>query len=156
MKEHRYDVTVYWTGNLGAGTSGYRAYARDDEIAAPGKPVCIHGSSDSAFRGDGERYSPEELLVAALSACHMLWVLHLAADAGIVITSYQDAATGTMVESEDGSGRFAEVRLHPRMTITDGSRLEQAEALHQKAHALCFIARSVNFAVIVEPVIAAG
>src|SRR5687767_11345840 len=104
-REHRYAVTVEWTGNLGSGTSAYRAYARDHEIRASGKPA-IPGSSDPAFRGDPARWNPEELLVGALAACHKLWYLHLCAEAGIVVTSYVDRAEGVMVEEADGSGRF--------------------------------------------------
>ncbi len=111
----------------------------------------IPGSSDPAFRGDGSRYNPEELLVAALSGCHMLWVLHLCTEAGIVVTAYEDSPVGTMRENQDGSGEFTAVVLHPRMTIVDGSQIEQARSLHQRAHQMCFIARSVNFRVSHEP-----
>src|SRR3954469_19424294 len=94
-KEHHYSVKVNWTGNLGTGTSNYRAYNRNHEITAEGKPM-IPGSSDPAFRGDKSRYNPEEMLVASLSTCHMMWYLHFCSDAGIVVTDYHDNATGTM------------------------------------------------------------
>src|SRR5499427_7128682 len=103
MRTHRYQVTNTWTGNLGPGTSAYAAYSRNHEISASAKSAAIPGSSDPAFRGDAARYNPEELLVGALSACHMLWVLHLCADAGIVITDYTDEASGEMVEHTDGA-----------------------------------------------------
>lgn len=119
-------------------------------IEAAGKAP-IAGSSDPAFRGDAARYNPEELLVASLSACHMLWYLHLCSDAGIVVTSYDDAASGTMAEHADGSGEFTEVTLRPRVAIAEGSRQGEAETLHGRAHALCFIARSVRFPVRIEP-----
>ncbi len=151
MREHRYSITVHWTGNLGTGTSGYRAYSRNHELIADGKPGPIACSSDPTFRGDRTRYSPEELLVGSLSACHMLWMLHLCADAGIVVTEYSDAASGSMIEHEDGSGEFREVTLRPRMRISDPSHAEQVRALHHKARELCFIARSVNFPVRHEP-----
>jgi organic hydroperoxide reductase OsmC/OhrA len=151
MSTHTYRLTMTWTGNLGTGTSGYRAYSRNHEYAADGKLTTIHGSSDPAFRGDASRYNPEELLVASLSSCHMLWLLHLCADAGIVVTDYRDEAEGTMRENTDGSGEFSRVVLRPRMTITDASRIEEAKALHHRAHAMCFIARSVKFAVEHEP-----
>jgi organic hydroperoxide reductase OsmC/OhrA len=150
-KTHRYEISIEWTGNLGTGTSGYRAYSRNHEVSAPGKAAPIACSSDPVFRGDAKRYNPEELLVASLSACHMLWILHLCADAGIVVRSYSDAATGTMVEEADGGGRFAEVTLNPQMTITDAGRIADAIALHERAHQLCFIARSVNFPVHHKP-----
>lgn len=155
-KQHHYAVVTKWTGNLGSGTSDYRSYSRNHEIYAPGKSSPIGGSSDPKFRGDPERYNPEELLVASLSACHMLWVLHVCADAGIVVTEYSDEASGEMAESEDGSGQFTAVTLQPNMTITDPTRIAEATALHDKAHELCFIARSVNFPVEHQPVVVAA
>ena len=146
MSRHEYAVAVRWTGNLGAGTRGYRAYARDHEIRAAGKPP-IAASADPAFRGDAGRYNPEELLVAALSACHMLWYLHLCADAGLVVEEYADEAGGTMVTGPDGGGRFEEVVLRPRVLLAAGGDAAHAEALHARAHDLCFIAGSVRFPV---------
>jgi organic hydroperoxide reductase OsmC/OhrA len=154
--EHHYRVTTTWTGNLGSGTSDYRAYSRDHEITIAGKSAPLPGSSDSAFRGDPARYTPEELLVASLSACHMLWFLHLCADAGIVVTEYEDAASGRMSEHADGSAEFTLVILRPRAVITDSARIADAMALHPRAHELCFIARSVNFPVEHEPVVVAA
>jgi organic hydroperoxide reductase OsmC/OhrA len=155
MKEHQthsYQIKLIWTGNTGAGTSSYRVYERAHEISAPGKPV-IHGSSDPAFRGDAARYNPEELLVASLAACHMLWYLHLCADHDIVVTAYQDQPSGRMIETAEGGGRFVEVVLHPEVTVKAGADLSLAETLHERAHALCFIANSMNFPVRCEPVI---
>ena len=155
-KEHHYQITTTWTGNLGTGTSHYRAYARDHEILAPDKTSPVLGSSDPAFRGNRSRYNPEELLVASLSACHMLWFLHLCAEAGIVVTGYSDGATGIMAEHTDGGGEFTRVTLHPHAVITDAKRIAEAAALHAKAHHLCFIARSMNFPVDHEPVTVAS
>src|SRR3954471_12176010 len=118
-RTHEYTAEVRWTGNRGTGTSGYRDYDRAHDVGADGKPA-IAGSSDPAFRGDRDRYNPEELLVASLSQCHMLWFLHLATEAGIVVTDYRDRAVGTMVEDADGGGRFAEVTLRPAVTVHNG------------------------------------
>ena len=153
-KEHHYSVTVQWTGNIGAGTSGYRSYERRHEILADGKPA-IGASSDPVFRGDRARWNPEELLVAALSSCHHLAYLHLCADAGIVVVEYVDHAEGWMAETPDGAGQFTRVMLRPKVTISAGD-LAKAKELHREAHAKCFIARSVNFPVENEPEIAAG
>lgn len=149
-KQHRYSVHVTWTGNLGQGTSSYRAYSRNHEIAAAGKPV-LPGSSDPTFRGDPDRYNPEEFLVSSLSTCHMLWYLHLCAEAKIVVVEYVDEASGVMTERSDGGGRFTEVTLKPHVVIASGGDLARAEALHERAHHLCFIANSVNFPVRCEP-----
>ena len=156
MRTHRYTVTNRWTGNLGTGTSNYRAYSRDHELSTPAKSAAISGSSDPLFRGDPARYNPEELLVGALSACHMLWALHYCADAGIVVLEYVDDAYGEMVDRPDGSGEFTSVILRPRMKITDAARIEDAIALHGRVHAVCAIARSVNFFVTCEPAVTAG
>jgi len=139
-----------WTGNLGEGTAGYRAYSRDHVISAAGRPD-LAGSSDPAFRGDATRWNPEDLLVASLSSCHMLWYLHLCAREGITVLAYQDDATGTMVEDADGGGRFTQAALRPIATLAAGGDAALAMALHEEAHRLCFIANSVNFPVSIEP-----
>ena len=154
-REHSYAVQLNWTGNLGQGTSGYRAYSRNHAISAPGKPI-LPGSSDPNFRGDPSRYNPEELLVSSLSACHLLWYLHLCAEAGIVVIDYSDQASGTMVETPDGGGHFSEVVLRPAVTIGVGGDTALAERLHERAHHLCFIANSVNFPVRCSPTIQVG
>jgi len=141
---------VRWTGNQGSGTSAYRAYSRNHEISAAGKPV-VPASSDPAFNGDPGRYNPEDLLVASLSGCHMLWYLHLCAVNKVVVLEYQDNASGTMEETAGGGGRFVEVTLHPSITVTAQSDLDTARRLHQDAHEKCFIAGSVNFPVRVQP-----
>jgi organic hydroperoxide reductase OsmC/OhrA len=152
-RQHHYSVSTCWSGNLGSGTSAYSAYSRNHELSAPQKSAPIAGSSDPAFRGDATRYNPEELLLGALSACHMLWVLHLCADSGIVITDYRDESEGLVAEYADGSGEFTRAVLRPRMTIADSARANDAVEIHHKAHALCALARSVNFEVACEPVI---
>lgn len=150
-KDHSYTVTVTWTGNTGQGTSGYRLYERAHEVVVHGKPG-IPASADPAFRGDKARYNPEEMLVASLSSCHMLWYLHLCSIEGIVIEAYQDVAEGVMVEQADGGGRFTEVVLQPEITLAAGADVERARALHREANDKCFIANSVNFAIRHEPV----
>jgi organic hydroperoxide reductase OsmC/OhrA len=155
MKTHTYDVGVNWTGNDGEGTKTYRSYRRDHTIIG-GTKLAIPGSSDPAFRGDPTRYSPEELLVGSLSACHMLWYLHLCAVNGIVVIDYRDAATGTMEETPDGSGAFTRVVLEPSVTIAAGCDVAKAGALHEEAHRLCYIANSVKFAVTIEGTVVAG
>jgi organic hydroperoxide reductase OsmC/OhrA len=154
---HHYELTVTWTGNTGSGTSSYQAFERSHDVAIAGKPT-IAGSADPAFRGARERWNPEELLVASLSQCHMLWYLVLCAKERIVVTEYVDHPTGTLVETPDGGGHFEEVSLHPEVTITTPDLLERAIALHERAHRLCYVANSVNFEVRTTPtvVIASG
>lgn len=149
-QKHPYEVEVVWTGNHGTGTSGYRAYGREHEVRADAAPVIL-GSADPAFRGDPTRWNPEQLQVAALSQCHMLWYLHFAAEAGVNVVAYEDHAEGVMVEDQAGAGQFESVTLHPRVTITADSDPATATALHAKVPGVCFIARSVNFPVRHDP-----
>jgi organic hydroperoxide reductase OsmC/OhrA len=142
---HNYRVAVEWQGNRGTGTSGYRDYGREHLITADGKPE-IAGSADRTFHGNVERWNPEELLLVALSQCHMLSYLHVAASNGIVVTAYTDSATGTMEQTHDGGGHFVRAVLRPVVTIAGGS-VELAESLHEEASRKCFIAASVNFPV---------
>jgi organic hydroperoxide reductase OsmC/OhrA len=148
-RQHSYDTVVTWTGNTGTGTSGYRDFERAHEIAADGRAP-IAGSSDPAFRGDNSRWNPEQLLVASLSQCHMLWYLHLCSDAGVVVTDYVDHASGTMVET-GRTGHFTEVVLRPRVTVSAPDMIERATSLHHDAHQACYVANSVNFPVRHEP-----
>lgn len=148
--QHHYKATIKWTGNKGEGTANYKAYEREHIIAIENK-ADITGSSDPAFRGDKTKHNPEELLVSSLSACHMLWYLHLCSEAGIIVTSYSDNATGIMTETANGSGHFTEVTLNPTVTVADQSMIDKANELHKKANELCFIANSVNFPVLHQP-----
>ena len=144
--EHSYAVDLRWTGDRGTGTSGYRDYDRSYEVRCEGKPV-LAGSADPTFRGDRTKWNPEEMLLSALSSCHMLAYLHLCADVGVVVLGYADSAVGTMVLQPDGSGRFTSVTLRPRVQIARENSAAMAQALHHRAHELCFIANSVNFPV---------
>lgn len=151
-KKHEYDITITWTGNHGTGTSTYNAYGREHEVNTPGASTIL-GSSDPAFRGDPTRWNPEQLQVAALSQCHMLWYLNLAAEAGVTVVAYEDNAHGVMTQDSTGAGQFESVTLRPRVTITADSDPDVAEQVHAKVPEVCFIARSVNFPVHHEPVI---
>lgn len=152
--QHTYELTVRWTGNTGSGTASYRSFSRAHEIRGAGKPS-LPGSSDPHFRGDPERWNPEELLVSSLSQCHLLWYLHLCATNGVVVTDYLDRPAGTMTMDAGGrgGGQFTEVVLRPEVTVAEASMEERAAVLHAEVPDLCFIARSVNFPVHHRPVI---
>ncbi|CAN5294986.1 OsmC family protein [soil metagenome] len=147
--EHHFAVSLEWTGNRGTGTSGYKAYGRDHVVRAEGKHE-ISGSSDRVFHGDADRWNPEEMLIAALSQCHLLSYLHVAASNGVIVTDYTDAATGIMEQTADGGGHFTSVTLRPVVTIATGDR-ELALSLHREASLKCFIASSMNFPVGHDP-----
>lgn len=151
-RTHEYELELLWTGNLGAGTASYRGYSRRHELRAPAAPA-IPGTADPAFRGEAERWNPEQLLLGALAQCHMLWYLHLASAAGVVVTGYQDRPHGVLRLDDDGGGRFTAARLRPRVRIAPESCERTALRLHGEVPEKCFIARSLAFPVRHEPVI---
>ena len=156
LGEHNYAVRVDWTGNQGTGTSNYRAYGRQHTITPLGKgadeKAVIKGSSDPTFHGNAERWNPEELLLAALTQCHMLSYLHVAVRNGITVVAYTDCAEGLMRQLPAGGGSFVSATLRPQVTITDSAQVEFAQSLHAEAARECFIGASMNFPVEHEPV----
>lgn len=154
QKQHQYHATIEWTGNSGPGTDSYRTYERSYRIIEKNKSEIL-GSADPAFLGDKHKYNPEGLLVASLSSCHMLWYLHLCSDVGIIVVAYKDNATGIMIETLNGGGRFVEVTLHPNVTVKESNMIDKAIELHQKASERCFIANSVIFPVKHNPKVTA-
>jgi organic hydroperoxide reductase OsmC/OhrA len=150
MTAHRYAVRLRWTGNHGTGTSGYRDYSRNHTVTTEGRPDLL-GSADPTFRGDRDRWNPEQLLLAALAQCHLMSYLHVCVTEGVVVTAYADSAEASMVVDRDGSGRFTEAVLRPVVTIAEESMRERAVRGHHRANELCFIANSVSFPVRHEP-----
>lgn len=151
MKNHNYEIQIEWTGNEGKGTLNSKSYNRNHKIEADGKYDVINGSSDPSFLGDKTRYNPEELFLSSISACHMLWYLHLCSEHKIIVTEYLDNATGNMEETENGSGRFTEVILNPKVKIKDLNMIKKANELHEEANKMCFIANSCNFKILHQP-----
>ncbi len=151
MREHTYELNLTWTGNRGEGTRDIRGYDRSHVLSADGPPD-LEGSAEPGFLGDPKRWNPEQLLVASLAQCHMLWYLGLCARAGVVVHEYVDEPVGTMLTAPDGSGRFTRVVLRPRVVVASADQVEQALSLHGQAHRMCFVAQSVNFEVLHEPV----
>jgi Predicted redox protein, regulator of disulfide bond formation len=147
---HNYQAVVEWTGNKGSGTFDYRSYSRSHTIKIDGKPN-IMGSSDSSYRGEKSKHNPEDLFVSAMSACHMLWYLHLCADHGVVVLKYEDRSEGTMEIDKSGSGRFTSIVLHPMVVISGASDRVKALDLHHQAHEMCFLANSVSFPITYHP-----
>ncbi|AMB57985.1 OsmC family protein [Microterricola viridarii] len=154
-QEHNYAVHVQWQGNRGTGTSSYRDYGRQHAVSATGKHS-IEGSADRTFHGDRDRWNPEEMLLAALSQCHMLSYLHVAVRHGVVVLDYRDDAVGSMQTDAAGGGQFTSATLRPRVLVADAAHIELANSLHAEASQLCFIANSVNFPVGHEPITTAA
>jgi organic hydroperoxide reductase OsmC/OhrA len=152
---HNYKLTAEWHGNKGSGTSSLKSYDRSHTVTITGKPQ-LFLTTDNAAVGDKTKLNPEDLLVTAVSSCHMLSYLYVCALEGIIVTSYIDHATGTMVEQEAGGGQFQEVILNPLVTVAEASMIDRANELHHQAHTICYIANSVNFDVRCFPVATAG
>lgn len=150
--QHNYELTTVWTGNNGEGTKNVRTYDRSHTVSITGKPDLLL-TTDNPSVGDQSKLNPEDLLVAAISSCHMLSYLYLCAMDGIIITSYTDKATGIMIEQVRGGGSFKEVELNPEVQVADKSMVTKAIELHHKAHEICYIANSVNFEVRCAPVV---
>ena len=148
---HHYECRLQWTGAQEGGARDYESYSREHRVDIQGKPP-LTMTADPTFRGDPAIWNPEDLLVAALSSCHFLSYIALCVRSGVTVVAYEDRATGTM-DKVDRKVRFTDVVLHPKVTIAEGSDPDKARALHERAHALCFIANSVNFPVRNEPVI---
>ncbi|MBZ8119676.1 OsmC family protein [Roseovarius sp. LXJ103] len=146
MAEHDYTAHVRWTGNRGQGTAAYKGYDRTWSVETPGKPP-IHCSNDPLLGGDPGLHNPEDMLIAALSACHMLWFLHLASNAGVAVHAYDDTPLAVGETDAQGASRFLRATLRPRIAVPDGTDLALLDALHARVHETCFIARSVNFPV---------
>ena len=149
MGMHDYRSKVVWTGNRGEGTQSYTGYDRTWTIETPGKPV-VACSNDPLLGGDPARHNPEDLLLASVSACHMLWYLHFASDAGIAVQGYIDNPIGEAEVAPSGKGRFLRAVLRPVITVPEGTDLARADAIHGRIHEVCFIARSVAFPVVCE------
>jgi organic hydroperoxide reductase OsmC/OhrA len=149
-KSFSYSCNIVWEGNLGTGTSAYDAYGRNHIIHMDGKPP-IAASSDAPFRGDVTRINPEDMLLSALASCHMLWYLHLCADAGVVVTHYICDAHGTLVLPQGAAGHFSQVTLLPDVTVASSDMIAKANELHEEANKKCFMANSVNFPVHHQP-----
>jgi organic hydroperoxide reductase OsmC/OhrA len=143
-KTHEFPTHISWTGNLGTGTSSYKAYERTWDMAIDGKAT-LHCSNDPILGGDPSKYNPEDMLIAALASCHMLWYLHLCSVAGVTVLAYEDDPIGIGESEPSGKGRFIEAVLRPKITITSESDPDKAVAIHDEIHNYCFIARSVNF-----------
>jgi len=150
--EHTYRLRAQWTGDRGTGTSGYRDYDRSVRIDVDGKPTLL-ASADVPFRGDPERWNPEDLLLASLSECHLLSYLYACVKVGVVVVGYEDEASATLLEDGKGGGAFTGVTLRPRVTVAEASMTDAAAAAHAQAREWCFIANSVNFPVRHEPTI---
>ena len=151
LHAHNYKLTAVWHGNKGEGTKNVMAYDRSHTVSIKGKPD-LHLTTDNPAVGDNKKLNPEDLLVTAISSCHLLSYLYLCATEGIVITSYTDNTTGIMIEKASGGGSFKEVILNPIFEVADESMINKAIELHHKAHEICYIANSVNFEVKCNPI----
>lgn len=152
---HEYAAKLTWTDSTGQGTLDYKSYSRDYRVAVTGKPD-LAGSADAMFRGDAGKHNPEDLFLIAISSCHLLTYLALCARKGVRVTAYEDDVSGTLRLTPDGGGRFEEVTLRPTVTVSDSAHVALATELHDRAHALCFIAQSCSVPIRHEPDVTAA
>lgn len=146
---HEFSAAIVWTGDRGEGTRRYRGYDRTWRIVTPSKTP-VECSNDPMLGGDSSKHNPEDLLLSSLAACHMLWYLHLASGAGIIVRGYEDAPIGVGETGPNGEGRFLRAVLRPNIHVARGTDIAQADSLHSEVHRFCFIARSVTFPVTYE------
>jgi organic hydroperoxide reductase OsmC/OhrA len=139
-----------WTGAASGGTRDVATLDRDLDVTVDGTTMPM--SSAPAFGGDPLRVNPEQLYVAALSSCHALTFLFLAARSHVVVTGYVDDAIGELA-MVDGKMRMATVKLRPQITLDPPASIEKARSLVDAAHRQCFIGNSVSATVSVEPTI---
>ena len=147
--KHLFKATLNWTSQQNQNKLSERYYSKTHQIKIEGKPV-LDISAAKAFKGNPSLYNPEDLLLSSLVSCHMMSYLYVCSQNGIEILEYSDHAEAILEVSPDGSGRFVEVKLFPKVKISNSDQIELALQLHQKANQLCFIANSCNFSVLHE------
>jgi organic hydroperoxide reductase OsmC/OhrA len=147
---HVFSSHLDWSGAAKGPTRDPGTFSRDLDVSIDG--ITVPMSSAPGFGGDAHRANPEQLYVVALSACHALTFLFLAARAHVSVTGYSDEAVGELA-MVDGAFRMATVTLRPHITLEPGADAGQARALVEKAHQRCFIGNSVSAKVDIEPVI---
>ena len=145
--KHLFKAEVKWTSNQNQEDSTKRFYSKSHTVLIEGKPI-LNVSAAKAFKGDSEKYNPEDLLLSSLVSCHMMSYLYVCSQNGIEVLEYSDNAEATLEVSPDGSGRFVTITLNPEVKISNSSQIQLALGLHQKANQLCFIANSCNFPVL--------
>jgi organic hydroperoxide reductase OsmC/OhrA len=148
MSEHR--VTVAWERTTE--DFSYESYSRDHTWSFEDGAVVVPASAAPAFRGEASRVDPEEAFVAALSSCHMLTFLAIAARKRLVVDGYRDAAVGYLEKDAGGKLAVTRVVLRPEVAFREPPPPEVVERMHHLSHEECFIARSVRTDVRVEPV----
>ncbi len=150
---HRYGAKLHWQRDASETFTDQR-YSRRHEVRFDGGAVMPASSAVSSVPlpwSDPSAVDPEEMLVASIASCHMLWFLSLAAKSGHVVDSYSDAAEGVMTKNAAGKLWVSQVMLRPHVDFAAGRcpSPEALAALHHRAHEECFIANSVKSEVIV-------
>ena len=145
-----YFATVEWSreGDFLAGRYSRYHTIRFDGAVVPGSAAPVNVPIPYAVE---DAVDPEEMFVASISTCHMLWFLDYAKRAGIVVEAYVDAAEGVLARDGEGRMSMTSVTLRPAITLADPARASELDDLHHKAHEACFIANSVKTPISIEP-----
>lgn len=144
-----YHVTLSWARTTP--DFSYDSYSRSHTLRT-GSGVVLPASSAPEFLGASDRVNPEEGLIGALSSCHMLTFLAVAARRKWVVDSYADEATGTLAKNAEGRLAITQITLRPKVVFAgQGPSAEELQKLHDAAHRGCFIAASIRSDVTIEP-----
>ena len=150
-ENHTFEATLTWPADPAQALPPDPAFSRNAVLGSPGHPD-FPGSSPTIFGGEASRYNPEELVTIALAHCHMLTYLALAAKKRVAVLAYEDRATAVLgKDPASGKMKLISAQLRPKVTVAKGTNLEDARAMHAKAHEYCFVSNSVNFPVANAP-----
>ncbi|MBX9889233.1 MAG: OsmC family protein [Flavobacteriaceae bacterium] len=145
--KHFFKAKLNWSSKEQPTPSATKMYTKSHSIVIEEKEM-MQVSAAKAFKGDPSLYNPEDLLLSSVVSCHMMSYLYVCQQNGIEVLSYQDNAEATLEVLDNGSGRFIEVRLFPKVIISNKEQIAQAIHLHKEANKLCFIANSCNFPIV--------
>jgi len=143
-----FEGTLRWHGQPADLAFTYDTLNRSTTMSFAGG-ASIDASAPSVYKGDDSKPNPETLMLASLMQCHFLTFMAVASKSGATVLSYSDRASGRLA-MKDGRIRYVEVTLHPKVALADPAHAAKLASFHEKAHANCFMANSVNFPVLVE------
>ncbi len=147
-QETLFEGSLRWAGPAAGQAFSYDSFDRSTQLDFAGGAT-VQASAPAEFKGDDARLNPETLMLGSLMQCHFLTFMAVASKSGATVLSYSDRATGRLALKE-GRMRYIEVTLHPRVVLADAAHMARLAVFHDKAHANCFMANSVNFPVIIS------
>ena len=144
-----FEGSLQWAGHGPGQAFSYDSFDRTTQLQFAGGAV-VRASAPAEFNGDDSLLNPETLMLASLMQCHFLTFMAVASKSGATVLSYSDSGSGRLA-MKDGRMRYVEVILRPAVELADPVHMARLATFHDKAHANCFMANSVNFPVLVQP-----